>query len=63
MLTNQKSCVATIIEVIKIEKVFTTLNSIFDHIMVAIEESCTNKFGGSLEARELRVKQRSSKKG
>lgn len=57
-----KSCGATITEVIKIEKVFRTLKSIFDHIVVEIEESCTNKFGGSLEAGELRVKQRSSEK-
>ncbi|WJX34776.1 hypothetical protein P8452_22853 [Trifolium repens] len=68
-LTNlMKSCGETMTDRSKIEKILRTLTEKFDHIVVAIEESkdlATMKIEelqASLEAHELRVKQRSSNK-
>jgi hypothetical protein len=68
-ITNlMKSNGEVLIEKSKIEKVLRTLTEKFDHIVVAIEESkdlATMKIEelqASLEAHELRVKQRSSNK-
>ncbi|GAU44225.1 hypothetical protein TSUD_399890 [Trifolium subterraneum] len=68
-LTNlMKSCGEALSDRSKIEKVLRTLTEKFDHIVVAIEESkdlATMKIEelqASLEAHELRVKQRSSNK-
>ncbi|KAK2420730.1 hypothetical protein QL285_031434 [Trifolium repens] len=68
-LTNlMKSCGEAMTDRSKIEKILRTLTEKFDHIVVAIEESkdlATMKIEelqASLEAHELRVKQRSSNK-
>ncbi|GAU44417.1 hypothetical protein TSUD_100640 [Trifolium subterraneum] len=68
-LTNlMKACGEALSDRSKIEKVLRTLTEKFDHIVVAIEESkdlATMKIEelqASLEAHELRVKQRSSNK-
>ncbi|KAK2365584.1 putative mitochondrial protein [Trifolium repens] len=68
-LTNlMKSCGEAMTDKVKIEKILRTLTEKFDHIVVAIEESkdlATMKIEelqASLEAHELRVKQRSSNK-
>ncbi|KAK2375345.1 hypothetical protein QL285_076240 [Trifolium repens] len=68
-LTNlMKSCGETMTDRSKIEKILRTLTEKFDHIVIAIEESkdlATMKIEelqASLEAHELRVKQRSSNK-
>jgi hypothetical protein len=68
-LTNlMKTCGETMTDRSKIEKVLRTLTEKFDHIVVAIEESNDlttmkiEELQASLEAHELRVKQRSSNK-
>lgn len=68
-LTNQmKSCGEVISEVMKVEKVLRSLTLNFDHIVVAIDESKNidemklEELQASLEAHELRIKQRSSEK-
>ncbi|PNX90798.1 F-box protein, partial [Trifolium pratense] len=68
-LTNlMKSCGETMTDRSKIEKILRTLTEKFDHIVVAIEESKDlatmrmEELQASLEAHELRVKQRSSNK-
>ena len=69
-LTNlMKACGEAVTDSSKIEKILRTLTEKFDHIVVAIEESKDlatmriEELQASLEAHELRVKQRSSNNG
>ncbi|GAU44851.1 hypothetical protein TSUD_112250 [Trifolium subterraneum] len=68
-LTNQmKACGETIIDLQKVEKVLRALTANFDYIVVAIEESKVlsdlklEELQVSLEAHEMRLKQRTSEK-
>jgi hypothetical protein len=68
-LTNQmKSCGKTISDLQKMEKVLRALTANFDYIVVAIEESKNladmklEELQASLEAHEMRLKQRTSEK-
>ncbi|GAU22886.1 hypothetical protein TSUD_376970 [Trifolium subterraneum] len=68
-LTNQmKACGETITDLQKVEKVLRALTANFDYIVVAIEESKVlsdmklEELQASLEAHEMRLKQRTSEK-
>jgi hypothetical protein len=68
-LTNQmKSCGETVSNLQKVEKVLRALTANFDYIVVAIEESKNladmklEELQASLEAHEMRLKQRTSEK-